>query len=380
VIDDSSVHMLVMSAHYGDEDNARVRAVLQREPGNAAVGHVLAQGVTTWTKAGVIPAHPEIGLQSRVCVPIRWRGELLGLLMVIDADSTLSAQELELITAAAADMAPYLSALVGGDFADGEDALWHLLSPQPVTRRRALSDIAERHDVEPFALNAALHIAALELDETTSGHAEMALKSALRSESRSNPAPMLYTVRDGAALVVMGLAPSMGRGWLASRGGQLVARVNELSAQRFHCIAGVGRVVQGLDRTDESADQAVLASTAGRGLVPGPVIFWDELGAYASLLRIPQSGVLDSALPDELRRLLEIDSDGQFAETVRVYLDHGGSSPSAAEALHIHRTTLYHRLDRLQELAGLDLADGRTRLALHVGLELLRIRASIRQR
>jgi DNA-binding PucR family transcriptional regulator len=102
-------------------------------------------------------------------------------------------------------------------------------------------------------------------------------------------------------------------------------------------------------------------------------VFWDELGAYASLLRIPQGGRARHALPSELLRLLAIDSDGQLTSTIHAYLDHGGSSSEAAEALHIHRTTLYYRLGRVQELAGLDLADGRTRLALHVGLELLRV-------
>jgi hypothetical protein len=380
VVDDSSVHMLVISPHYGDEDDVRVRALLQRDAENKAVGHVLAQGVTSWVRAGVIPAYPEIGMRARVCVPIRWRGDLLGLLMVMDADGTLTTAELTRITAAAEDMAPYLSSIVGDDLADGEDALWDLLSPQPMNRRHVLSDIADRHDVELFSHLAAIHMAAAELDETTAGHAEMALKRALRAESGADPAPILYAVRDGTALVLIGMGPSTSRKWLANFAKRLVTRVNELSAQRFHCVAGVGRIVEGLDRAIDSADQAMLAWTAGRGLVSGPVVFWDELGAYASLLRIPPSGLVPGALPDEVRRLLEVDSDGQLTETVRAYLDHGGSSPGTAEALHVHRTTLYYRLGRLEELAGLDLADGRTRLALHVGLELLHIGRSIRQK
>jgi hypothetical protein len=106
---------------------------------------VLAQGVASWVTAGVIPAYPEIGLRARVCVPIRWRGELLGLLLVTDAEGTLTTAELTQI---------------------------------------------------------------------------------------------------------------------------------------------VGCVLEGLDQAIATTDQAALAWSAACGLLPGPVVFWDELGAYASLLRI----------------------------------------------------------------------------------------------
>ncbi len=46
----------------------------------------------------------------------------------MNADSTLTTAELTQTTAAADDMAPYLSSVVGDDLADGEDALWHLLT------------------------------------------------------------------------------------------------------------------------------------------------------------------------------------------------------------------------------------------------------------
>jgi DNA-binding PucR family transcriptional regulator len=86
------------------------------------------------------------------------------------------------------------------------------------------------------------------------------------------------------------------------------------------------------------------------------------------LLRIP--GLDETALPAELRRLAQVDPGGQLTRTVRAYLDHGGNGPAAAEVLHIHRTTLYYRLGRVRDLTGLDLDDGRTRLALHLGLAL----------
>ena len=41
VINDAAVHLLYASAHYGDEDPVRIRAVLQREADSRVIGHVL---------------------------------------------------------------------------------------------------------------------------------------------------------------------------------------------------------------------------------------------------------------------------------------------------------------------------------------------------
>jgi hypothetical protein len=378
VIDDETIRLLVASRHFGDEDEARIRGVLQREAGDKARRHVLRQGVTAWTTAGVIPPLPEIGMHARVCVPIRWRAEVLGLLLVIDADSTLTTAELAEITVAARDMAPHLKSMLQDDGSGSEDALWDLISPRPSSRRQALSGLVERHDPAHFSDVIALCLNAAVADALTS-YAAMALTSALRVESRNDPAAFLYAVRENMGVVILGLRQDADhRKRIAPQATRIVKRINDLSTQRFDWACGVGTVVEGLDSAVDTADQAQLAASAAGTLLPGPVVFWEDLGAYASLLRIPASGLAAPALPREVTRLLEIDTDGQLTATVRAYLDHGGSSPATADALHIHRTTLYYRLGRVQDLAGLDLADGRTRLALHVGLELMSIAEALR--
>jgi DNA-binding PucR family transcriptional regulator len=51
-------------------------------------------------------------------------------------------------------------------------------------------------------------------------------------------------------------------------------------------------------------------------------------------------------------------------------LDLGGDVAAAAQLLHIHRTTLYYRLDKITELTGVDLRDGARRTDLQVALWL----------
>ena len=50
-----------------------------------------------------------------------------------------------------------------------------------------------------------------------------------------------------------------------------------------------------------------------------------------------------------------------------------GSASRAAAALQIHRQTLYYRLARIEELTGLDLADGEARLLLHASVKAARL-------
>jgi DNA-binding PucR family transcriptional regulator len=56
--------------------------------------------------------------------------------------------------------------------------------------------------------------------------------------------------------------------------------------------------------------------------------------------------------------------------TARVVLDSGGDIAASAATLHLHRTTLYYRLDRIQELTGVDLRDGGARTDLQLALWL----------
>lgn len=73
-------------------------------------------------------------------------------------------------------------------------------------------------------------------------------------------------------------------------------------------------------------------------------------------------------------RLLAHDrgASGQFAETLRVWLDAQGDVRSAAAELHIHPNTLRYRLRRIEAVGGIDLSDPTARFAAQLHLRLLR--------
>jgi hypothetical protein len=94
-----------------------------------------------------------------------------------------------------------------------------------------------------------------------------------------------------------------------------------------------------------------------------PAASWPELGAWRQV----------AALPGPDPALAALLADPVLTGTAEVWLDCAGSPQRAAAQLCIHRQTLYYRLGRIEELTGLDLADGADRLFLHMGVRAARL-------
>jgi GAF domain-containing protein len=211
VVNDPGVHLLYASPHYGDEDAVRIRSVLQREADGKVIGHVLAQGVSSWTTAGVIPPNPELEMKARVCVPVRWRGELLGLLIVMDANGSLTTTELATITDVAAGLAPLLETRLRPDPEEsvGEQLVLDLLGAEPLLRRRALADLGAGGAAPDWPSVTVVEVGIRDLVEGTSaGHVETALRQALalrrsRSSRASEPVRRLHAVREGIGVLLV---------------------------------------------------------------------------------------------------------------------------------------------------------------------------------
>ncbi|MFF7265018.1 PucR family transcriptional regulator [Streptomyces sp. NPDC008159] len=153
------------------------------------------------------------------------------------------------------------------------------------------------------------------------------------------------------------------------------ARVRTLLAD--HGVrAGISRIVEpavlplALRQSRSAASVAAAASTA-------EVRHFDDLGALRLLVALSEGPELRRYVEDELGPLLEHDAlvKNPLLPTLRTFLDCGGNKARAADELFIQRRTLYHRLDKLSEILGLDLTqvNNQQRLQLAVrGHDLLR--------
>ena len=57
--------------------------------------------------------------------------------------------------------------------------------------------------------------------------------------------------------------------------------------------------------------------------------------------------------------------------TLAAWLDHPGAPSAAARAIHVHPNTMRYRMNRVADLAGLDLEDPTVRLAVRLQLAAL---------
>ncbi|MEU2286822.1 helix-turn-helix domain-containing protein [Streptomyces sp. NPDC013178] len=378
VLDDTEVNLLVASRHYGDADEQRIRAVLQRDVGTAAIGHILGQDVAHWTSPGVVPAREDLGMKSRLCHPIRRQGQLLGLLLVIDEDQSMTPEEIEEVVRTGDDIGAILyGELLSQDEHrhEQETAVVELLTgdtARPETAVRTLDRLGVlRHGAHVTVTAVTLDDRAVAVETAV---AELALRVATVSASRSRPG---YT-----ASAVLGTRGVLLQTWengptgerLREQATELRDAVGSVLGHSAGAIAGVGGVHAGLHEAHRAYDEALVALRAALRVARlDGLALADELGALDLVLRLPETELTPARVPEPLRRLRCQDPHGQLLQTLRCFLDLAGSRPATAEALHIHRTTLYYRLDRIEQITGLSLDDGSTRLLLHLGLQVLEV-------
>ncbi|MER0244047.1 helix-turn-helix domain-containing protein [Streptomyces sp. HSW2009] len=102
----------------------------------------------------------------------------------------------------------------------------------------------------------------------------------------------------------------------------------------------------------------------------GPVANWADVGPYRLLTGLPCTA------PDPAVRPLLEHVHAELARTAEEFLDRAGQAGRTAQALGIHRQTLYYRLSRVEQLTGLDLGAGEDRLLLHMALKKARLTRS----
>ncbi|HTS96738.1 MAG TPA: helix-turn-helix domain-containing protein [Streptosporangiaceae bacterium] len=143
VLEDHEQRMVVYSAQEGPIDEVRRDSILMRET-RPEVKHWFRQfGIVQASAPLRIPSHPELGILGRLCVPVRFRGRLLGFLFLIDDVRRLDGPDIELVERVSrhAGLLLYEEEL---DRRLSASVLSHLLTPDPEMRQAAARQLAEQ--------------------------------------------------------------------------------------------------------------------------------------------------------------------------------------------------------------------------------------------
>jgi hypothetical protein len=379
VLEDRRQRMIVYSEHGDPVDRVRSESILSRRTTPEVIAWFRTFGIADATAPVHTPADAALGLLPRVCVPIRHQDLLLGFLWFVDADGSLGADEL-----AAVDEVHDRFALalyrenLAGELASNRDAesVRNLLTGEPEVQVQVAQEVlATGQFPQGRAIVTLVARPVLRGGPEADELLRVAIEQALVEVRRQlGPRLALHLVRfDHGVLVMVGDAGPPATDIARSLHEALVRACHGLD-EVDRIVVGVGSTHASLADTRRSYEDARQAADVAIHLpAVGPIADWSRLGIYRALSHLSAENLEAASIHPGLERLLEDAEATDLVDTLETYLDLAGSAQRCAEALSLHRTSLYHRLSRIEQLCGTDLKDGGERLALHLGLKLARL-------
>jgi hypothetical protein len=369
VLEDRYLRLVAFSAHDEPVDDVRESSILQRHASTEVSRWLGGLGIRRAQRPMRVPGNPNLHMLPRICVPIRHKEILLGYLFFVDADESMTPSDLEWCVREAAELGAQLHL----------DSVAGLLSSARMaeTVRMLLTDspiaaVAAR-DLEDDGLDAAEGVVVAVLQATgDGGEAEILAEALMGSPRLYRRDGALYLARKDHCVLVM-VAPSDDHPRLQAQLDSMRA-VALAELPKIELVVGVGGHRPALVDAVHSYHEARMAAMAGAALPGvGETVHWSQLGVYQVAATLADRGEVPAVPHDGLRRLLDLPEALPLLETLETYLDAAGNAQLTAELLHLHRTSLYYRLQRVEQLARTDLKDGVERLALHLSLKVARM-------
>lgn len=121
--------------------------------------------------------------------------------------------------------------------------------------------------------------------------------------------------------------------------------------ERMRMLCGIGTVERGLNGIRDSYSMAFKAMNVGSMLYRDRLIYrYKELQLFCELEKF-----LHSSETDMLTDILKPIRNPELLETLYMYFECGNSTELTAQKLYTHKNTIKYRLNRIQELTGMDL-------------------------
>lgn len=337
-LEDRDFHLVAYAAHGDTIDPVRMESILHRRATEAVRTRFERHGIARATGPVRIPADASVEQLGRLCLPARWNNVTYGYLWLLDDQERITAAQ----AAQARPLCERAGLLMARQARERDDLGWKvadLLSAQPEVRAQAVSELSEADVLDPPLAVAVLRTPSPE-----------PLNPWLLPHS------VLATVWQGDHILVIPASASPHT---------VVERARRLLRERNAPVqAGLHTPCPGPEYVHEGW---LRARVAARTAAPGEVRDWTSLGVLRLLRAAGDEALAQATLTPGIDRLLE---HPDLAATARTFLDNAGNVQKTAQALSVHRQTLYHRLRRIEDLTALTLTNGQDRLTLHLALTL----------
>jgi purine catabolism regulator len=140
---------------------------------------------------------------------------------------------------------------------------------------------------------------------------------------------------------------------------------------------GLGQPAKDVSAWRSSYRDAVQARDLAIRLQTDTPLYIGDLGVYQLILSLNDREKLTSFCKQTLGSLLDYDmrQNADLLKTLEAFFTCHGNLSQTAEMLIVHRNTLLYRMNRINEIAEIDLNRPETRLALHLALTIRRLLA-----
>ncbi len=310
-----------------------------------------------------IPKMPDVGLEmERILAPIVVHGEIYGFVWIIADDRPLDDIDRVAIESAATIAALMMLHQQSIQSAEAEmkgNLLTRLIQGE-MSGFNVLTDQALRYGVD---LKVPYRLLMVEYPQATS-------QRLLRLYRETNH---VVATRDRNAIVGQYASNMILLIQASEDPDRIIEDLRSTTSREGKARIGVSGAHHGARQVRLAYKQAreVLDITRKLG-THGPNVYFDDLGYIHALYHAGPEALESNAYAPGLRKLVN-ENQANLFNTLEVYLNVGGNGVAAAEALHIHRSTLNYRLSRIAELCGFELSDPTTRTNLQVALKLLRL-------
>lgn len=359
-LEDRDFNLVAFCSHEAQIDDVRLRSILQRHSTREVQDWFEQFGIATSEVPVRTPASADFGVVSRLCLPVRWHGVTYGYLWLLDDHDDID----EARVPEAAVLAERAGALMAQQARSREEldyTVQDLLSADPEAVGRAAETIQELGIV-----GREVPVAAIELR--------------LVSAEPGPPVPMNLWRLPRSVLAASGvehntlLVPVGPEGLEMTR--DIARRAWDLYAERLpptarrELVVGIGDIRPDLAQARESWLEARLAVRVAEAVEKfRPIAAWPELGVHRLLACGPEKALVSAVLDPAVRRLLD-QNDSELRQTALAYLESGANVQETATALRVHRQTVYYRVQKIEQITGLNLSRGDHRLVLHLGLRM----------
>lgn len=363
--------LLAYSSNQSHADRVRVKFLLsKRVPADVAAWQ-LSHGIAAAVHPVVIPANTELGMLGRVCVPLLVRGFRVGYLWVQQEEQEVSATAILAELPQVADSLTLLATLLldsnTAESSTRRDREQNFLQAADGEKHaiESVADWREIYQLGPWCVATVFGLGVLSSSTTDPLTASLIHRSA----------GLQATIGVDDALFTAGRASHMLAVFRASQSRavyQLVANrfAEELSKRTGESVANV---VMGV--SEPFATMRQLPTAYGESKIAAQAAAVDpELG---NILDIRGAGAYEilaggQAHPEDsvfYRTLRARDTEAELLPVLETLYDHDGGVAEVAARLHLHRSSIYNRLNRVRRIIGVDPMAGRVRLELHLALK-----------